>query len=72
MVLIDRGGTNNFIDQNTVSRFGLSIIRDKKLQVVVANRERTNAQANIKGSRSLSKEYLSLLTIMFFLWQLAK
>ncbi|KAH9779621.1 hypothetical protein KPL71_007762 [Citrus sinensis] len=39
-VLIDGGSTHNFIDQSIVSKFGLPVVRDKKLQVMVANREK--------------------------------
>ncbi|XP_057481136.1 uncharacterized protein LOC130768158 [Actinidia eriantha] len=49
MVLIDGGSTHNFIDQHTASRFGLSIIRDKKLQVVVANKERIECTGQCQG-----------------------
>ena len=38
-VLIDGGSTHNFIDQAIVSKFGLPVVCDKKLQVMVANRE---------------------------------
>ena len=40
IVLIDGGRTHNFIDQSIVSKFGLPVVRDKKLQVMVANREK--------------------------------
>ncbi|KAA8540964.1 hypothetical protein F0562_024898 [Nyssa sinensis] len=49
MVLIDGGSTHNFIDQHTASRFGLPILRDKKLQVVVANRERIECTGQCQG-----------------------
>ncbi|KAA8546750.1 hypothetical protein F0562_003179 [Nyssa sinensis] len=49
MVLIDGGSTHNFIDQHTASRFGLPILRDKKLQVVVANRERIECTGRCQG-----------------------
>ncbi|KAL5556185.1 hypothetical protein UlMin_038421, partial [Ulmus minor] len=39
-VLIDGGSTHNFIDQAIVSKFGLPVIRDKKFEVMVANREK--------------------------------
>lgn len=39
-VLIDGGSTHNFIDQAIVSKFGLPVTPDKKLQVMVANREK--------------------------------
>ncbi|KAH9699581.1 hypothetical protein KPL71_024420 [Citrus sinensis] len=38
-VLIDGGSTHNFIDQAIVSKFRLPVVCDKKLQVMVANRE---------------------------------
>lgn len=40
IVLIDGGSTHNFIDQSIVSKFGLALVKDKKLQVMVANREK--------------------------------
>ncbi|KAL9454588.1 hypothetical protein AB3S75_010064 [Citrus x aurantiifolia] len=40
MVLVDGGSTHNFIDQSIVSEFGLSGVRDKRFQVMVANREK--------------------------------
>ncbi|KAA8520263.1 hypothetical protein F0562_014519 [Nyssa sinensis] len=40
MVLIDGGSTHNFIDQATISKFGLPVIQDKKFQVMVANQEK--------------------------------
>ena len=40
MVLIDGGSTHNFIDQAIVSKFGLPVIRDRKFEVMVANREK--------------------------------
>ena len=49
MVLIDGGSTHNFIDQHTASRFGLSIVRDKKLQVVVANKEMIECTGQCQG-----------------------
>ena len=39
-VLIDGGSTHNFIDQAIVTKFGLSVARDQKLQVMVANRDK--------------------------------
>lgn len=39
-VLIDGGSTHNFIDQSIVSKFRLPVVRDKKLQVMVTNREK--------------------------------
>ncbi|XP_010276476.1 PREDICTED: uncharacterized protein LOC104611204 [Nelumbo nucifera] len=39
-VPIDGGSTHNFIDQAIVSKFGLPVNRDKKIQVMVANREK--------------------------------
>lgn len=38
-VLIDGGSTHNFIDEAIVSKLGLPVARDKKFQVMVANRE---------------------------------
>ena len=40
MVLVDDGSTHNFIDQSVVSKFGLPVVRDKRFQVMVANREK--------------------------------
>ncbi|KAK9230741.1 hypothetical protein WN944_023713 [Citrus x changshan-huyou] len=40
MVLVDGGSTHNFIDQSVVSKFGLPVVRDKRFQVMVANREK--------------------------------
>jgi hypothetical protein len=39
IVLIDGGSTHNFIEQAIATRFGLPIVKDRKLHVVVANRE---------------------------------
>ena len=49
LVLIDGGSTHNFIDQATASRFGLYITRNKKLQVVVANREKIECAGQCQG-----------------------
>lgn len=38
--LIDGGSTHNFIDQAIVTKYGLPVIRDKKFQLMVANREK--------------------------------
>ncbi|KAL5767270.1 hypothetical protein ACOSQ2_014053 [Xanthoceras sorbifolium] len=40
ILLIDGGSTHNFIDQTVAGKFGLPIIRDKKFQVMVGNKER--------------------------------
>jgi len=37
MVLIDGGNMHNFINQSVVAKLGLPIVRDKPLQVMVAN-----------------------------------
>ena len=49
LVLIDGGSTHNFIDQATASRFGLYITRNKKLQVVVVNREKIECAGQCQG-----------------------
>ena len=49
LVLIDGGSTHNFIDQATASQFGLYITRNKKLQVVVANREKIECAGQCQG-----------------------
>jgi len=56
IMLIDGGSTHNFIDQAIATRFGLPIVRDRKLQVVVANRERVECTGHCQGIR-LSKLY---------------
>ena len=48
-VLIDGGNTHNFIDQTVVSRFGLPVVREKKLQVIVANQERIECMGQCPG-----------------------
>ncbi|KAI9185350.1 hypothetical protein LWI28_006389 [Acer negundo] len=40
MVLIDDGSMHNFIDQTLVSKLGLPVTQDWKLQVMIANREK--------------------------------
>ncbi|KAH9651124.1 hypothetical protein KPL70_026631 [Citrus sinensis] len=40
MVLVDGRSTHNFIDQYVISKFGLPMVRDKRFQVMVANREK--------------------------------
>jgi hypothetical protein len=49
IVLIDGGSTHNFIDQAIATRFGLPIVKDRKLQVVVANRERVECAGRCQG-----------------------
>jgi len=49
IVLIDGGSTHNFIDQAIATRFGLPIVKDRKLQVVVANRERVECAGHCQG-----------------------
>ena len=48
-ILIDSGNTHNFIDQTVVSRFGLLVIREKKLQVIVANQEQIECMGQCPG-----------------------
>lgn len=38
--MIDGGSTHNFIDQAIVTKYRLPMVRDKKFQVMVANREK--------------------------------
>ncbi|RVW69998.1 Retrovirus-related Pol polyprotein from transposon 17.6 [Vitis vinifera] len=49
MVLIDGGSTHNFIDHAIVSMFGLPVIRDKKFEVMVANREKIECTGQCRG-----------------------
>ena len=49
MVLIDGGSTHNFIDHAIVSKFGLPVIRDKKFEVMVANREKIECIGQCRG-----------------------
>ncbi|KAH7532957.1 hypothetical protein FEM48_Zijuj04G0078500 [Ziziphus jujuba var. spinosa] len=39
-ILIDEGSTHNFIDQATVTRWGLPVVHGSPFQVMVANREK--------------------------------
>ena len=39
-MLIDDNSTHNFIDQAIVTNYGIQMIRDKKFQVMVANKEK--------------------------------
>ncbi|XP_052299962.1 uncharacterized protein LOC127903656 [Citrus sinensis] len=48
-VLIDGGSTHNFTDQAIVSKFGLPVVCDKKLQVMVANREQIECAGQCQG-----------------------
>ena len=48
-MLINGDNTHNFIDQAIATRFGLLIIRDMKLQVVVANREQVECAGHCQG-----------------------
>ena len=43
-VLIDGGSTHNFIDQSLVLNCGLHVLRDKKFQVMVANRDKIECE----------------------------
>ena len=49
MVLIDGDSTHNFIDHAIVSKFGLPVIRDKKFEVMVANREKIECIGQCRG-----------------------
>lgn len=49
MVLIDGGSTHNFIDHAIVCKFGLPVIRDKKFEVMVANREKIECTGQCRG-----------------------
>ena len=40
IMLIDDNSTHNFIDQAIVTNYGIQMIRDKKFQVMVANKEK--------------------------------
>ena len=40
IMLIDDSSTHNFNDQAIVTRYGIPMIRDKKFQVMVANKEK--------------------------------
>ena len=48
-VLIDGGSTHNFLNQSMVSRLGLPVTRDKKFQVMVANREKIECNGRCLG-----------------------
>ena len=39
-MLIDGDSTHNFIDQSLVLNYGLYMLRDKKFQVMMANRDK--------------------------------
>jgi hypothetical protein len=66
IVLIDGGSTHNFIDQAIATRFGLPIVKDKKLQVVVANRERVECAGCCQGIR-LSIQGITITTDYYVL-----
>ena len=44
IVLIDGGSTHNFIDQSLILNCGLHVLRDKKFQVMVANRDKIECE----------------------------
>jgi hypothetical protein len=66
IMLIDGGSTHNFIDQAIATRFGLLIVRDRKLQVVVANRERVECAGHCQGIR-LSIQVITITTDYYVL-----
>lgn len=39
-MLIDGSSTHNFINQNVATKFGLLMLNSKKLQAMVANKEK--------------------------------
>ena len=43
-VLIDGGSTHNFVDQSLVLNYGLPVLRDKKFQVMAANRDKIECE----------------------------
>ncbi|KAJ0744829.1 putative nucleotidyltransferase, Ribonuclease H [Helianthus annuus] len=49
LVLVDGGSTHNFIDQSLVTRFGLTVSQEAKLEVMVANRERLTCMGQVRG-----------------------
>ena len=49
IVLIDDNNTHNFIDLTVVSKFGLPVVRKKKLQVIVVNQERIKCMRQCLG-----------------------
>ncbi|RVW63154.1 Transposon Ty3-I Gag-Pol polyprotein [Vitis vinifera] len=55
-VLIDDNNTHNFIDQIVVSRFGLLVVREKKIQVVVANQEWIECMGQFLGLTLIIQE----------------
>ncbi|GFS41766.1 hypothetical protein Acr_00g0076330 [Actinidia rufa] len=48
-VLIDGGSTHNFIDQAIVRKLEFPIMRDQKLQVMVANQDKINCERRCLG-----------------------
>ena len=56
-VLIDGGSTHNFIDYTIVTKFGLDVARDQKLQVMVANRDKINCDGQCIGLTLLVQNF---------------
>ncbi|XP_028065295.1 uncharacterized protein LOC114268339 [Camellia sinensis] len=57
-VLIDGGSTHNFIDQAIVTKFGLPVARDQKLQVMVANMDKIDCDGRCLGLILLIQNFL--------------
>ena len=56
-VLIDGGSTHNFIDQAIVTKFGLDVAHDQKLQVMVANWDKINCDGRCLGLTLLVQNF---------------
>lgn len=48
-ILVDRGSTHSFIEQNLVARWGLLVIKRPSLQVVMANTQKINCPGKCLG-----------------------
>ena len=56
-ILIDGGSTHNFIDQEVVTKFGLPVTTDQKLQVMVANRDKIDCVGQCLGLTVLIQDH---------------
>ncbi|KAL5787255.1 hypothetical protein ACOSP7_004204 [Xanthoceras sorbifolium] len=58
VILIDGGSSHNFIDQSVVSKFGLPVVRDQTLQVMVGNKEIITCTGRCLGLTLMAQGYL--------------
>lgn len=59
-ILIGSGSTHNFVDQKLAKQCGFVISKDKKLKVMVANREQIMCKGMCEGVCFLVQDYQSV------------